>query len=349
MRLGRRDPLPPARPARPPPRSARRPRLPCRASRRASARYRARCGFRSPPPRRRSPRQAKRHRRSRPSTLSPCSTPEVQRQLRERTGVADELNLSRRDCVHALDVPTRQAGVGAIQPHRRTSSTGCRPVPWPLAPESESLRRVRRWSAGRGRRAAGREAGRSRRRREVRRRGRSPGRRPVGDLARGCPQRPMQSGRSRVRAPRRATRGAARRSTATGEHPTEARGERNLAAQQIYPGALELVEPPGLRRGHQPERRIERAGLKARLGGSQRALRTPSRLDAQRDGALQERCRGGDPAASLRSAGGPLELGGDLFVGAWCRPGAVPGAPVRVVSASVASASADARGGGRRR
>ncbi len=56
---------------------------------------------------------------------------------------------------------------GATQPHRRTSSTGAvaerRPL---LAAASASRRRVRRWSAGRGRRGAGRGTRRPRRRRE---------------------------------------------------------------------------------------------------------------------------------------------------------------------------------------
>ena len=114
-----------------------------------------------------------------------------------------------------------------------------------------------------------------------------------------------------------------------------------MAAQQVDPGALELVERPGLRRGQEPERRVERAGLEARLRRRQRALRTPRRVDGQRDGALEERGRGGDAAASLRPAGRALELGGDLLVGPGRRRGrgarrAGPGPSRR----SVASASA---------
>ena len=45
----------------------------------------------------------------------------------------------------------------------------------------------------------------------------------------------------------------------------ETRSESDVAAQHRNASALELVERPGLRRGHQPERRVERAALEARL------------------------------------------------------------------------------------
>ena len=53
-------------------------------------------------------------------------------------------------------------------------------------------------------------------------------------------------------------------------------------------------------------------------------------IHGQRDGALQERGRRGDSAASLRPAGRTLELGGDFLARSRRRSGAVPGAPVRV-------------------
>jgi hypothetical protein len=103
-----------------------------------------------------------------------------------------------------------------------------------------------------------------------------------------------------------------------------------VGADQVDAGALELVERPGVRRGQEFERRVERAGLKARLRRGKRALRAPHRVDCQRDGALQERSCGGEPAASLRPVGRALELSGDFLGGSRRRSGAVPGAPVGV-------------------
>jgi len=62
----------------------------------------------------------------------------------------------------------------------------------------------------------------------------------------------------------------------------------------------------------------------------QRALRAPHRVDCQRNGALQKRGRGGDPAASLSPVSRQLELEGNLLV--WCerRMSAMPGAAIRV-------------------
>ena len=108
------------------------------------------------------------------------------------------------------------------------------------------------------------------------------------------------------------------------------RGEGELAAHQVHPGALELIQRPGLRRGHEPERRLERAGLETRLRRGQRALGSSRRVDRELGGALQERGRRGDAAAGLRTAGRAFELGGDLLVGPRGGAGAVPGPPVRV-------------------
>ena len=76
-----------------------------------------------------------------------------------------------------------------------------------------------------------------------------------------------------------------------------------MGPQEIHPGVLELIQRAGLRRDQEPERRLERAGLEARLRCGQRPLRTPRRVYGQRDRALQERGRGGDAAARLRAAG----------------------------------------------
>ena len=76
-----------------------------------------------------------------------------------------------------------------------------------------------------------------------------------------------------------------------------------MGPQEIHPGVLELIQRAGLRRGHEPERRLERAGLEARLRRGQRPLRTPRRVYGQRDRALQERGPRGDATAGLRAAG----------------------------------------------
>ena len=103
-----------------------------------------------------------------------------------------------------------------------------------------------------------------------------------------------------------------------------------MGSQQVNPSALELIECSGLRRGQEPERRVERARLKACLRRGQRPLRPPRGIECQRDRALQERGRRGDPAASLRSAGRALQLGGDVLVEPRCRLSAVPGAAIRI-------------------
>ena len=108
-------------------------------------------------------------------------------------------------------------------------------------------------------------------------------------------------------------------------------GVRGLGAQQVQAGALQLVERPDLGRRQQPARRVERAGLQARLGGGERAVGPPRRVAGQRDGALQERGRRGEAAARLRPPGRALELQGDLLVGSRGapRPDATRGGPGR--------------------
>ena len=86
-----------------------------------------------------------------------------------------------------------------------------------------------------------------------------------------------------------------------GSIAAETRGEGDLAAQQVHPGALELVERPGLRRGQEPESRVERAGLEASLRGGQRALRAPRRVRA----SARRRAAGTRPRRRARRAPAP--------------------------------------------
>jgi hypothetical protein len=103
-----------------------------------------------------------------------------------------------------------------------------------------------------------------------------------------------------------------------------------VAAQQVDPGPLEVVQRAGLGRGHEPERRIERSRLEARLGRGQRPLRPPCRIHGQRDRPLQERRRRSDPTTGLRPASRPLQLGRHRLTRSRRRLGKVPGPPIRV-------------------
>ena len=107
-------------------------------------------------------------------------------------------------------------------------------------------------------------------------------------------------------------------------------GERDLRAQEIHARALEIIDAAGLRGGEERERVVERPSLVLGLRRRQRPLRTPDRVRRQGRGALEEGGGGGQPAARLGAAGGPLELGGDVLVGAGRRLGEVPGAPVGI-------------------
>ena len=84
--------------------------------------------------------------------------------------------------------------------------------------------------------------------------------------------------------------------------------ERDLAPQQVHPGALELVQWSRLRRGQQSQRRIGRAGLVLGLCSGQRALPPAGRAGRQPGGLLQEGGRRGQTTARLGAAGRALEL-----------------------------------------
>ena len=77
--------------------------------------------------------------------------------------------------------------------------------------------------------------------------------------------------------------------------------------------------------------RVKLSCPKAQLGRGERALRSPTRVGRQSDGALQERSSGCDASARLRAAGRSLQLQRDLFIGPGGGPGEVPGAPIRVL------------------
>jgi hypothetical protein len=63
-------------------------------------------------------------------------------------------------------------------------------------------------------------------------------------------------------------------------------GPGDVAADEVRPGLLGLVEWPVLRAGDKPEGGIERASLKARLCRGERALGTSRRVHRQCNGTL---------------------------------------------------------------
>ena len=138
------------------------------------------------------------------------------------------------------------------------------------------------------------------------------------------PSRPRRSGRSRAPGRGRRVRGASRPVATMAQHVAAAQGEGDLAAQEIHPGALELIQCSALRRGHEPERASNEPAWRL-------AWAAASARSARRAGSAvsaTERCRNGrgrDPAASLRPAGRALELGGDVLVGPGRGLGPVPG------------------------
>jgi hypothetical protein len=107
---------------------------------------------------------------------------------------------------------------------------------------------------------------------------------------------------------------------------------RGLGAQQVQPGALELVERPDRGGRQHPVREVEDARLQAGLGGRERAVGAAAGVARQHDRVLEERRRRGHAAARLRPPGGALELHGDRLVGPGRRCGEVPRPPVRSAS-----------------
>ena len=251
----------------------------------------------------------------RPGSRRPCARQaqrgEVDRQLRERAGIADELGLPRGDRDRASLSHTALLAAIATQPQRRTSSTGsCGERLRRLAAVSESRPRVRRWPAARARRAPGRaDAGSGAAVGGPGRRGRCPaGRRPprwrTDAGAPGGQVGPAREAAGRtaraVSPPSAATEAASlpfRRRTRP--WPRSSRGSRALEARRaLRPRAV----------ASSAQRRVERAGLEARLRRGQRAPGLERRLGGQapspaRGAPLRPRGRRGS-ALVLRSARG---------------------------------------------
>ena len=130
----------------------------------------------------------------------------------------------------------------------------------------------------------------------------------------------MSSGSSRL-----AALSNKRRSVAAVPHD-----ERDLGAQQVHLGALELVQRPGLCDGHQSERRVERAGLVLGLCRGERAPRPARGLGRQLGGPFQKRGRCRQPSARLSAARRALELRRDVLVKPRRRLGEMPGTAIGI-------------------
>ncbi len=106
------------------------------------------------------------------------------------------------------------------------------------------------------------------------------------------------------------------------------RREHDLPAQQVHPGALQLIQRPGLRRGQQLQGRPERPGLHVGPRRGERPLGPAGRINAQQHRTLQKRRGRGQPAAGLGPVRGPLQLGRHLLIRPGCGLGPVPGPPI---------------------
>ena len=108
--------------------------------------------------------------------------------------------------------------------------------------------------------------------------------------ARPQPQRrPTPRDRSRARGRCRAARAAWLPEAAAQRRSRSSRPTAIRPRKQIDACALKLVQGPRFGRGQHRERRVERAGLEARLCRRQRALGAQRRVGGQRNGALQKR------------------------------------------------------------
>jgi hypothetical protein len=91
-------------------------------------------------------------------------------------------------------------------------------------------------------------------------------------------------------------------------------GKRDLTAQHVHLGALELVQRSRLCDPDQSECRVERAGLVPGLCRGQRQPRPARRLGRQLGRSLQEGGRRRQAAAASRTLSRALELRGDVLV-----------------------------------
>jgi hypothetical protein len=190
----------------------------------------------------------------------------VERQLRDRAGIADELNLSRGDGARAVVVPHGVAGrrghpapaqdvlhrdVGerfrnSLQRRSRCGVSVGGQLGKPVEQQVDGVRSTRASREGLDRAAYLEEHATS-----LEIPGGDERRAPGGQIGTAC----------ELEVERFEPPGGVQQEG--GSIAEETRGESDVAAQQVDPGALEPVERSGLRRGHQPERRVERPRLEA--------------------------------------------------------------------------------------
>ena len=256
---------------------------------------------------------------------------EVERQLCERAGVADKLDLPRGDRMQTIEIPQRRGG-----DHGHPA-----PPQDVLDRNAGELLRCTLHRRGRGsvsvcdQQSEAIEQQVEGARSTWRRKGLD----GAADLLQDGPSHetlghPSRAPRGQVCLTRQVRverlepaggRQQQRRSTAA-----QTRGEGDVSPQHVDPGALELIQRPILRHGCQPERRVERAGLETRLRRGQDTFGVPPSVGGQQHRPLQERRGRSQPAAGLRPPGRPLQLRRDLLIRPGYGLGPVPGAPVRI-------------------
>ena len=246
-------------------------------------------------------RPARRRERATPSRSigSRASAPASRACLTWRAVIACQLSSSH----------STLAGIVASQPQRKLSVARRSVVAGTRSsPAAASAPRAARALGDQRRQAVEQQIGRPRAgpsvaeptgRRARRRAGR---RRWPGD--RRTAPRPTRRDRSRARA--RASSGSSRSaafSSSGGAVASHARGERDLAAQQVDARPLQLVQRPGLGRRQQRQRRVERAGVAGSLRAAASARSRP--LGAGSPVSATERAAGTQPQPPARRAPAP--------------------------------------------
>ena len=106
--------------------------------------------------------------------------------------------------------------------------------------------------------------------------------------------------------------------------------ERDLTAQQMHTGALDVVQGASLSGDEQRGRVAQRPRFVLGLSRPKGPLRTAQRVGCQVRGALLEGSGRGQTAPRLGPAGSALQLGGDALVRAGRGLGQVPRTPVAI-------------------